>query len=104
MMQAQVHDAIVESEERLTEATGLENAKQVGIEKGGRKTIRKVLAAISGTLGIPAGALTIVVAALGLAGGAIPIAGWSITAVIGLIALGTISWAVVNKIRTNLKA
>lgn len=89
--------------EQVGEAANLQAAKELGIRKGGRKTVRSMLAALGGTLGVPAGALSIVAVAFGLTAGAIPIAGWAITGVIGLITAGVLTWQLVNKVRANLK-
>lgn len=85
------------------EAANLQAAKDLGIRKSERKTVRDMLASLGGTLGVSAGVLSIVAVALGLTAGAIPIAGWAIAGVVGMIAAGALTWELVNKVRANLK-
>lgn len=99
LAKATVKDTIA----RVAEAANLEAARDLAIKKGERRTVREVLTAISGALNISAGALSIVAVALGLAAGAIPIAGLAITAVIGMIGAGILTWKLVDKVWANCK-
>ncbi|MBS2537019.1 DUF4157 domain-containing protein [Catenulispora sp. NF23] len=95
--------AIQENIAECREMANLHTAKDLAVRKSGRKRVRSILAAAAGTLGIPAGALSIVAVVLGLSAGAIPIAGWAIAGVVGLITTGVLTWKLVNKVRANLK-